>query len=511
MSFKPLIYVALFSALSLAAAQGRPATPERVQAALPKLDRFIQKTLDKTGVPGLAVAIVYQDEVVYLKGFGVREVGKSARVTPDTVFQIASLSKPVGATAVAALVDDGVVSWDDHVSALDPTFAFSDPWITHEVTLRDLYSHRSGLYGGAGNDLESLGFDRDTILSRLRFLGPGGPFRASYDYSNFGMTAGGVAAARAAGKTWEAMIEDELYTPLGMIQTSSRYRDFTKRAERARLHIQRDGAWVPGPARNADPQSPAGGISSSARDLAKWLRLELGDGMFEGQQIISKAALDETHQPQIFRGPNPATGQPAFYGLGWNVDYDDAGTYFGHAGAFSTGAQTLVKMLPEEDLGILVLTNAFPSGAPEGIADTFFDYVHRGEASRDWLETWSELYGRLAAGFTAAAAPYATPPADPSPALANTAYAGRYQNEYVGDAVVTSEAGELTLHLGPEDMAFALEPWNRDVFLYYPVPEAPDLPVSVTFSVGADGKATSVVIDDLNGDGQGVLTRADEN
>jgi CubicO group peptidase (beta-lactamase class C family) len=236
------------------------------------------------------------------------------------------------------------------------------------VTLRDLFAHRSGLYGDAGNDLESLGFDRDTILSRLRYLEPGGPFRASYAYSNFGITAGGVAAAAAAGKTWEEVTEDELYAPLGMTQTSSRYLDFTKRPERARLHILKDGVWVPGPVRNADAQSPAGGVSSSVQDLAQWLRLQLGEGTLGGQQIVSEAALAETHQPEIVRGPNPITGALAFYGLGWNVDYDNEGyTYISHAGAFSMGARTLVKMLPAEDLGIIVLSNAFPTGVPEGL------------------------------------------------------------------------------------------------------------------------------------------------
>jgi CubicO group peptidase (beta-lactamase class C family) len=505
---KPLIYAALFSALSLVAAQSMPTTPERVQAALPKLNSFIQKTLSETGVPGLAIAIVYQDEVVYLKGFGVREVGKGLPVTANTVFQIASMSKPIASTAVAALVSDGVVSWDDAVSALDPSFAFSDPWISHEVTLRDLYSHRSGLYADAGNDLEGLGFDRDTILSRLRYPEPGGPFRASYAYSNFGITAGGIAAAKASGKTWERMIEDELYRPLGMTQTSSRYLDFTKRAERARLHIMQDGSWVPGPARSADAQSPAGGVSSNVRDLAQWLRLQLGDGTFGGEELISEAALNETRQPEIVRGPNPITGKPAFYGLGWNVDYDNDGNiYLDHAGAFSQGARTLVKMLPEENLGIVVLANAFPTGVPEGIADTFFDYVHIGEPSQDWVATWNGLYNQLAAGFAAAAEPYAQPPTAPSPALENSAYVGRYHNDYVGDAVVTSETGELKLQLGPEDRVFGLEHWNRDVFLYYPVLEAPDLPISVTFTIGPDGSADSVVIDDLNGNAQGVLTR----
>jgi CubicO group peptidase (beta-lactamase class C family) len=471
-----------------------------VQAALPKLETFVNDALEETGVPGLAVAVVYQDEVVYLKGFGVREAGGDEPVTEDTVFQLASMSKPIASTIVAALVSDGVVVWDDRANDLDPAFQLSDPWITHEVTLRDLFSHRSGLYGDAGNDLEGLSFERDEILSRLRYLTPAGDFRATYAYSNFGMTAGGVAAAKAAGKTWEEVAEEQLYEPLGMTATSSRYEDFIAQENRAHLHIPVDGVWTPKLTRDADPQSPAGGVSSSARDLAQWLRLQLGNGNFEGEQVISEAALAETHLPHIISGANPITGRPGFYGLGWVVNYDDAGRLrIGHAGAFSVGARTVVTMIPSEQLGIIVLANAFPTGVPEGITDTFFDLVHEDEPTRDWLGTYNKLYDQLAAGFTSGAAQYAQPPATPSAALPNASYVGTYTNDYVGDIEVTEENGALTLLLGPQKQAFPLTHYDRDVFLYHPAPEWPDLPGGAIFTVGADQQATRVVLDDLYG------------
>ena len=173
-------------------------------------------------MPGLSVAVVHKDKVIYLRGFGVREAGKSERVTENTVFQLASMSKPVASTVTAALVDDGAVAWDDRVTDLSPQFQMFDPWVTSHVTLRDLFAHRSGLRGDAGNDLARLGYDRDEILGRLRYLEPGGDFRAVYAYSNSGMTAGAVAAAKATGKTWEQVSEDILYKPLGMTRTSSR-------------------------------------------------------------------------------------------------------------------------------------------------------------------------------------------------------------------------------------------------------------------------------------------------
>ncbi len=480
-------------------------TPEQVQAALPRLERFTEEALQKTGVPGLAIAVVYQDEVVYLKGFGVREAGKSERVTENTVFQLASMSKPVGSTVIAALVDDGVVAWDDRIVDLNPEFQMFDPWVTNHVTVRDLYAHRSGLPSDAGNDLEGLGYERDEILRRLRFLEPGGDFRASYAYSNFGMTAGAVAAAKAAGKTWEEVSEEQVYGPLGMSSTSSRYEDFVAQENRAHLHILVGGEWTPKLIRDADAQSPAGGVSSSARDLAQWVRLQLGNGTFGGEQVISEDALAQTHQPNILSGTHPITANSTFYGLGWTVGYDDAGRLrLGHAGAFSVGARTVVNLIPSEDLGIVVLSNAFPTGVPEAIADTFFDLVHEGEPTRDWLATWNKLFDQLAAGFTSGAAQYAQPPATPSTALPNASYVGTYTNDYVGDIEVANENGELTLLLGPQQQAFPLTHYDRDVFLYYPSPESPTVPGVANFTVAADQQTTQVVIEGLN---QSTFTR----
>ena len=187
------------------------ATKEKVLAAIPKLEKLAQAAVANGGLPGLAIAIVYQDEVVYLGGFGVREVGKPEKVDADTVFQLASFSKPISSTIVAALVSDGAVSWDSRIADLDPSFKLHDTYPTEQLTVTDLFNHRSGLSGNAGNDLEELGFDRATILARLHFLKPTSSFRAGYAYSNFGLTEGAVAAAKPTGKSWEEVSEEKLY------------------------------------------------------------------------------------------------------------------------------------------------------------------------------------------------------------------------------------------------------------------------------------------------------------
>lgn len=491
-------------------AQPAPAgvTVASVKAALPALEAFTQEALRRTGVPGVAIAVVHQDQVVYLKGFGVRRAGGSDAVSEDTVFQIASLSKPVASTVVAALVSDGVVTWDGRVRDYDSEFQMHDGWVTSEVTVRDFFAHRSGLSGNAGNDLEQLGYDRAQALRRLRYLRPASSFRSTYAYSNFGLTEGGVAAARAAGLSWEQASADRLYKPLRMTSTSSRYADFAARPNRAALHVPVNGTWTAKVTRNADAQSPAGGVSSTARDLAQWARLQLSNGKLGGTQIIKEDALAQTHLPLIMRGTNPMTGRPSFYGLGWGVDFDGQGTvHWSHAGAFSAGARTLADLIPSERLGIVVLANAFPTGLPEAIAATFFDLVRTGRRQQDWLEKWNKLYDGLIVGWKAAAAPYARAPIQRVPALPSAAYVGTYANDYLGTASIVEQDGGLTLRLGPQKAPFPLKHWDRDVFLWYPAPELPDIPSTVTFTMGPERRAIQVVLSESNDVGQGVLTR----
>ncbi len=502
---------AIAIALSLTPATAAPAAvaEQAVQAALPKLEQLAQAAVDRGDVPGLSIAVVYRDRVVFLKGFGLREEGKPDTVDADTVFQLASCSKPVSATVVAALVGRGVVTWDSRIAGIDPGFALADAYPTQQLTIRDLFAHRSGLPGEAGNELEALGYDRGEILHRLRQVAPASSFRSAYSYSNFGLTEGAVAAAKAAGMSWEDAAQQLLYGPLGMTMTSSRHADFLTRTNRSALHIRVGGDWAAKLTRDPDPQAPAGGVSSTARDMAQWLRLQLGRGRYAGEVLIKPEALAETHQPLMARGANPVTGAAAFYGLGWNVQYGRHGLQWDHAGAFSVGARTLVTLFPDDDIGIVVLTNAFPTGLPEGVADSFFDQVFDGRVTEDWTAKWNKAFeGLFGPAVAAAQARYGTPPASPSPALPLSAYAGSYANAYLGTATVTDRQGTLWLALGPKQQAeFPLRPFDRDLFVYSPSAEIPDALAAVTFRIGPDQTADQMTIEDLDDDGLGVLAR----
>lgn len=498
------------------AAQAQPAsivTSEKVKAALPQMQTLAEQTLKKTGVPGMAIAVVYKDQVVYLKGFGIREAGKSAAVNPDTVFQLASVSKPIASTIVAGVVGDGFVQWDDPIIKHDPGFQMDDAYVTREVTLRDMFAHRSGLPDHGGDLLEDMGFDRATILNRLRYLPINDNFRSQYAYTNFGLTEAAVAAAKATGKSWEDLAAETLYRPLGMKHTSSRYTDFLAAKNRALGHVPVNGKWVAKYKRDPQTESPAGGVSSTVRDLAQWMRLQLGNGKFAGKQIIDDNALAETHRPQMVSNPpeNPSTDRAGFYGLGWNVGYTNQGlVQLGHSGAFNLGAATAVYLLPSEDVGIVVLTNARPMGVPESIALSFLDLVQTGKVQKDWLAIVEPVFAAMSAPPYGTTVNYAKPPAQRSPALSSNAYVGIYYNDFFGEIGIIAKDGRLVLQQGPKKTAFPLQHYNHDVFTYQPVGENAYGLSGVTFEVGPDLKATSVVVENLNIDGQGTFTRVSD-
>jgi CubicO group peptidase (beta-lactamase class C family) len=482
---------------------------DKVEAALPELERLARQTLQKTGVPGMAIAVVSQDKVVYLKGFGVRQAGGAGTVDDDTIFLLASVSKPITATLLALLVGEGLIAWDDRLLDLDPGFRLADPAVTRAATVRDMLCHRSGLPAHAGDLLEDLGYPRAEVLRRLRYVKPASSFRAQYAYTNFGFTAAAVAAARPTGKSWEDLAAAKLYRPLGMKSSSSRFADYAAANNRAHLHVRVEGKWVAKYVRDPEAQSPAGGVSSTARDLAQWMRLQLGGGKLNGQQLIAAAALAETHRPQIVssRPANPATDRAGFYGLGWNVTYDAQGRVrLSHSGGFDLGAATAVSLLPSEGLGIVVLTNAAPVGVPEAISASFFDLVLQGKAEKDWLGFLQPIFKELSKPAYGTAVDYHKPPARRSPPLPLATYVGAYDNAYFGAIEVLEKEGGLRLRMGPKPMAFPLRHWDRDVFLYQPVGEMAGGLSGVMFTVGPDRRGTGVVIENLDVHGQGKFT-----
>ncbi|HXQ02578.1 MAG TPA: serine hydrolase [Candidatus Udaeobacter sp.] len=484
-------------------------TSEQVTHAVQELEKLAQKQIQENVVPGIAIAVVFQEKTVYAKGFGVRDVNTRQPIDADTVFQLASVSKSIGSTVVAELVGEGKITWDSKLSALDPTFAMFDPWVTREITIRDMYAHRSGLPEHAGDLLEDLGFTRAEILHRLRYQHPDSSFRSHYAYTNFGITEGGVAAAKAYGLDWEKASEEKLYGPLGMTSTSSRYVDFMARKNKALGHVLVDGKWVQEFKRNPDAQSPAGGVSSSVNDVAKWMRLQLANGKFDGKQIVDEKALLETRHPHMLTGFSPFTGLPSFYGLGWNISYDEQGRLrLNHSGAFALGAATLVNLAASEQLGVVVLTNAYPIGVAEALGTTFLDTALYRKPTQDWFAIFRQAFSNPAAVGTVLGFDYSRPPASPTSALKSSAYVGRFTNDYFGDISIVEKDGGLAIVEGPRNKTFPMQHYDRDTFTYETQGENAVGRSGVTFTIAPDGKANQVLVENLNVRGEGTFKRA---
>jgi len=502
------ILLTLLVPICVNAQQKSHMTSEQVDKAIGDVEKLAQKEIQENALPGLAMAVVFQDKMVYAKGFGVRDVNTKAPVDADTVFQLASVSKSIGSTVVAELVSEGKITWDSKLSTLDPAFAMFDPWVTREITIRDMYAHRSGLPEHAGDLLEDLEFTRAEILHRLRYQHPESSFRSHYAYTNFGMTEGGIAAAEAYGLEWEEASEQKLYRPLGMTSTSSRYADFVARPNKALGHVLVDGKWMQKFKRDPDTESPAGGVSSSVSDLAKWMRLQLANGKFGGKQIVNEKALAETHHPHMLTGFSPFTGLPSFYGLGWNVSYDQEGrVHLNHSGAFALGAATHVNLVPGEQLGIVVLSNAYPLGIAEALGTTFLDIALYGKPTQDWLVIFKQLFSNPAAIGTVLGFDYSKSPAAPTPALKNDAYIGRYANDFFGDISIIEKDGGLAIVQGPKKRTFTMKHYNRDTLTYETEGENAVGRSGITFTIGADGKATQVLVENLNVRGEGAFKR----
>ncbi|WP_081649860.1 serine hydrolase [Fodinicurvata sediminis] len=482
--------------------------PSLVDEALSQLDGICRDILQRSEIPGLAVSVVRGGETVFAEGYGLRRIGAGEGVDADTVFQIASCSKSLGATVVASQVDAGLVTWDMPVRTLLPWFELADPWVTEHVTLGDLYAHRSGLPDHGGDDLEDLGYDRRTILERLRYL-PLHSFRAHYAYTNFGLTAAAEAVAEAAGQDWASLCEASLYRPLGMDMTSSRYSDYQSRSNRAHGHVSIKGNYQPRYQRQPDAQTPAGGVSSSVRDMAKWMALILQGGRFEDRQVVTQEALLPATSAQVISAhPHAMDARAGTYGFGFGVGTEASGRVsLSHSGAFALGVGSNYVMIPSLGLGITILTNAAPTGAGEAISASFMDLAQFGSITRDWFSAYQPLMEPIVAPVGSLVG--RSRPVDAAAPRAYSSYAGRYHSAYFGEASVVERAGDLYLFLGPDREENRLESWDGDSFIYRPLGEnAPDGSVSrVSFSDFQNGQAGAVTVEFLDQNGLGHFTR----
>jgi CubicO group peptidase (beta-lactamase class C family) len=432
------------------------------------LDAYISSAMKDWQVPGVAVGIVKGDSVVFAKGFGTRTVGKSEAVDTHTLFALASDSKQFTGVLLAMLADDGKVKWDAPLLTYLPTLRFGDEHLTSALTLRDALTHRSGF---ARADLlwtGHYGYDSNELLRRLRYLKPSWPLRTHYGYSNLMYVAAGQAGAAAAGKPWDQLIHERILTPLGMTETNTSVTLLPGLPNVASPHGKVDGVVKPVTYTNMDAAAPAGAINSNVADMVKWLRFQLDSGRVNGKRLVSKRNFTETHSAQTvtrldstYRAFNPFTHVRS-YAIGWQVMDYRGREMLSHAGNLS-GMAAMVGLMPEERIGVVVLTNLEYNALRESIMYKVFDlFLHAPD--RDW----SRVSLIEQASFDSIEAKSnrdeeAKRVKGTKPSLDLSRYAGTYADSLYGTAHVTMDGGHLVLELAPK-LVGDLEHWNYDTF-----------------------------------------------
>ena len=468
----------------------------RAQEPFPGLDVYVTKAMQTWKVPAIAIAIVRHDSVLYTKGYGVLAVGGSTPVNDQTLFEIGSSSKAFTATLVAMLVADGKMRYDAPLADYLPDFRMYDPVANADVTVRDALTHRSGIARGELVWLGS-GLTRDEVLHHVRFLKPEAPFRSHYSYQNMMFLAAGQAAGKAGGSTWDELVKQRIFEPLGMTSTVTDYHNAGTNT--AKPHGMVKDSVFSEPFMNGNNIAPAGAIMSNSHDMAQWLRFQLADGVFNGKRLVSAAAFREIHTPQILMTGAPEAGMRPLsdsvpvthfstYGMGWIIE-DYRNHLMWQHGGNTIGSTAAVGMLPEDKFGVVVLSNMAGAQLPGILMHYIFDR-QIGAPMRDLS---AEAYARVIAQrhradsmevAQAGAVRHGALPVELS------AFAGAYADSLYGEATVTLDGDHLVMKRG--DWQGTLEFANALNFTWKLPPGTPVPSLPIRFEASPDGKVTGM-------------------
>ncbi len=469
----------------------------RAQIVGRELDVYVKRVQKEFEVPGLALAIVKDGKVFVAKGYGVRKMGETANVDEQTLFGIASNTKAFTATALGLLVEEGKLEWDAPVVKFLPWFQLSDPYVTREITIRDLLVHRSGLGLGAGDLLwwPSSTYDRKEIARRLRFIPLVRSFRSAYAYDNVLYLIAGEVIETVSGLSWEDFLATRILARVGMTDSRTRHSDAGGNGNIAATHARVDGKVRPIGPFISDNTNPAGGINASARDIAKWMIVQLDSGrVADGTRLFSPQTT-----MQLWSIVTPlATGNPPpelaplranfnGYALGFFVRDYRGYKLVQHTGGLP-GYVSKVAMIPELKLGVAVLTNQESDEAFESIVYDVLDrYI--GQTRTDWLEAYGKLHSRRSA-MTVAAEKMTMSKRDSTshPSLPLASYAGTYSDPWYGDIIIVFENGKLVMRFGhTPSLEGDLQHWQYDTFVVRWKDRELRADAFVTFSLNPDG------------------------
>jgi len=445
--FKKLKFIALFLCFlaAFSTANAQVITPDSI-------DRLVERTLKTFDVPGIAVAIVKDDKMIFAKGYGYASLNTHKKVDENTLFGIASNSKAFTAAAIGILSDEGKLKLDDKVTDYIPEFKMFDPYVTAEFTIRDLLTHRSGLGLGAGDLMDfpdSTDFTMKDVIHNLRYLKPASSFRSKFDYDNQLYKVAGEVIARVSGMPWEDFIETRIMKPLHMDHSVASFQRVKDRSNSAAAHAPVDGKVVVIPNFINTTGNAAGGINSNVTDMSKWVIMQLNNGKYgDGKQLFSEAIHWEMWSPQtitpVAMGPTPYNTHFSAYGLGWGLRDAHGYKEVSHTGGID-GMVTLVDLVPELKLGIIVLTNQESGAAFSAIGNQIKD-SYFGITGRDWVKTYSDRVKASQAGadkvLEDAYKQVEASKADAAKVDASL-YTGTYHDNWLGDVVISIKNGGL--------------------------------------------------------------------
>jgi CubicO group peptidase (beta-lactamase class C family) len=465
------------------------------------LHAYVARAMKTFEVPGMAVAIVKDGKVVVAKGYGVRKLGDPTPVDEFTMFGIGSNTKAVTTAALSTLVDKGRLSWDDPVYQRLPGFVMYDPYVSHEMTIRDLLTHRSGMGLGEGDLLfwPPSTYTRADIIYKLRFMKPGSSFRSRYAYDNLLYMAAGQIIPAVTGISWDDYIRQHIFAPVGMNHSNLSTSAFAPGQDYAWPHSRLSGTLQVIHFQVLDNVGPAGAINSCAADMAKWLQLQLNHGKFADRdgRLFSEQRSKEMWTPQtILPTGDPPPALAALksnfsdYGLGWFIRDYLGHRVIGHGGGVA-GFVSSVLLAPEEDLGIVVLTNAEEGGAMESIVYHVLDH-YLGLTNSDWIAAFKAAQDNEEkdAAETMKKAENARA-ADSKPSLPLEKYAGTYNDAWYGPITIRMDNAGLVITFDhTPSMVGDMQHWQYDTFKAHwrdrMIEDA-----FITFSLKADGTIES--------------------
>lgn len=480
-------------------------------------ERRVEEIRTQVGVPGMSVVIVEDGRTTFARGFGVRRLGSNEAVDADTIFQLGSVGKAFTTAAIAVLVDRGQLSWDDRVIDHIPYFQMYDPWVTREMTVRDLLVHRSGLGLGAGDLMfvPRSSRSREDTVRALRHIPPATSFRSGYAYDNVLYAVAGQLIEEVSGKSWERFMREDVLIPAGMRTATSDRVERRRTRNRAWPHGRRDGPMMGMGAQEMlddsgraefDPElganaAPAGGVAASANDLSHWLAIQLAHGAIPGGgRLFSEAQSREMWTPQIHvpfgQAPEPvAASTPQFnsYALGWQERDYQGHRLIMHTGAVF-GAQSILILIPERNVGFSIAVNCEDGEAALGLAYELLDhYLER--PYYDWGAAWQTFVRERDARAVALLQQQTATVAPSQPSLPLDRYAGRYADAWYGPMTITRGAdGKLVMNFTQTPgMSGELTHWQYDTFRVTWRDRLIE-PAYVTFALNADGNVDRITM-----------------